>query len=96
MDGPRGPLYQVKPGILQISRLTGLPIVPLSFATDRGYIFKRSWNKSCLPLPFARVVIQWGPSMAPLTSDDNPKDPGLAKELALRIDGAYKLAASRL
>lgn len=96
VDGPRGPIHEVKPGVLQISRLTGLPIVPLSFATNRGFIFKKSWNKSCLPLPFARVVIQWGQAMGPLTANDNPKDSGLARELALKITGAQKLAASRL
>jgi len=28
VDGPRGPIYQVKPGILKLAQETGLPIIP--------------------------------------------------------------------
>ena len=46
VDGPKGPIYKVKPGVFQISRLTGLPIVPISFHASKYIEFKKSWNKS--------------------------------------------------
>ena len=74
VDGPKGPIYEVKPGVFQISRLTNLSIVPISFYASRQFIFEKSWNKSRLPMPFARVTIQWGEPMGSLQKADDPKD----------------------
>ncbi len=75
VDGPKGPIHQVKPGVFQISRLTQLPIVPISFFTNRGHIFKKSWNKSWLPLPFAHVTIVLGEPIPAVKSDDDAHSP---------------------
>lgn len=58
-DGPRGPAEVVKPGVAHVARLTGRPILPLSFASSR---FKRfnSWDRFLLPYPFSRGVFVWG------------------------------------
>lgn len=93
VDGPKGPIYEVKPGILQISRLSGLPIFPLSFHASRCFVFRKAWSQTRLPLPFAKVTVQWGSSMGPLSRADDPKDSGLARELALKLDMTKKRAA---
>jgi lysophospholipid acyltransferase (LPLAT)-like uncharacterized protein len=61
IDGPRGPRHVVKPGIVELARLTGSPIVPGSCSYSNFYLFKKSWDRFCLPLPFCKIVIQFAP-----------------------------------
>ncbi|MBH0202651.1 MAG: lysophospholipid acyltransferase family protein [Nitrospira sp.] len=34
-DGPKGPRHIAKPGVIQLAKATGLPIVPLAFACSK-------------------------------------------------------------
>lgn len=54
-DGPRGPRMRVTPGIIALARLTGAPIVPITFSVDNGRIL-RSWDRFLFALPFGRGV----------------------------------------
>ncbi len=58
-DGPRGPAEEVKPGVAHVARITGCPILPLSFASSRSRRFN-SWDRFLLPYPFSRGVFVWG------------------------------------
>jgi len=58
-DGPRGPRAEVKSGVIELARLTGAPIVPVSFSAVRRR-FLKSWDAFLLPLPFSRAVYIWG------------------------------------
>lgn len=62
-DGPRGPRMHVNEGVLDIARLTGLPILPATVSLQRAIVF-RSWDRLFLPLPFSKVVIRWGEPIA--------------------------------
>ncbi len=55
VDGPRGPLYVAKPGIVLLAKLTGCPIVPLGGALSRYKQFS-SWDRFRLPIPPSRAV----------------------------------------
>lgn len=61
VDGPRGPLFKVKEGITHLSEKTRAPIVPVKARPRNAIIFKKSWSKTALPLPFTRVDIIIGP-----------------------------------
>ena len=54
-DGPRGPRYQVKPGVIHLARATGATIFPVSYAATRQRQL-RSWDRLIIPLPFARIT----------------------------------------
>lgn len=54
-DGPKGPRHQVKPGVVQLARLSGRMILPIAFACSRGRRFN-SWDRFLLPFPFGRGV----------------------------------------
>jgi lysophospholipid acyltransferase (LPLAT)-like uncharacterized protein len=56
-DGPRGPRHVAKPGAAYLAAKSGCPIYPASTACDRGLVFKKSWNKTKVPLPGARLVV---------------------------------------
>jgi lysophospholipid acyltransferase (LPLAT)-like uncharacterized protein len=60
VDGPRGPIYKVKPGILKLAQITGRPLIPGAAAARRRFVFRNAWNKCYLPLPFTRCVIVYG------------------------------------
>ncbi len=38
-DGPKGPRYTVKPGILELAKLTGKAIVPITFGASKKKLF---------------------------------------------------------
>jgi lysophospholipid acyltransferase (LPLAT)-like uncharacterized protein len=62
VDGPRGPIYRTKEGIIRLSEKSDRPIVPFR-ARPRQYIpMWKAWNKAKLPLPFARIDIVVGPA----------------------------------
>jgi hypothetical protein len=67
-DGPRGPRMRAKSGPIKLAQLTGTPILPISGNTSRRKIFK-SWDRFCLPLPFAKGIILVGSPILP------PPDP---------------------
>jgi len=60
VDGPKGPIYEVKPGIVELARKTGQPIVPLRTTCDRAWYIPRAWNRSYVPKPFAKVRVEYG------------------------------------
>jgi len=94
VDGPKGPLHQVKHGILDISRMTGHPIVPTGVAVEKAHTFHKSWNKTFLPLPFTKVLIYLGePSPAIPKKSSKENYPQLALDLAKRIHAAGQQAA---
>lgn len=61
-DGPRGPREEVQPGVLEIARVTGMPIVPVTFSARWARVIP-SWDRFLLALPFTRGAILWGEPM---------------------------------
>jgi len=58
-DGPKGPAELVKSGVIHLAQQSGCSIVPVSVSCSRSYRL-RSWDRSVLPLPLSRVVVQLG------------------------------------
>jgi lysophospholipid acyltransferase (LPLAT)-like uncharacterized protein len=54
-DGPRGPRYIVKPGVIHLARATGAPIIPVTYAPSRKRQL-HNWDGLIIPLPFSRIV----------------------------------------
>ena len=62
-DGPRGPRYVAKPGVVHLARATGAPIYPMAYAATRVRQL-RSWDRLLVPSPFARAVVVVGAPLA--------------------------------
>lgn len=60
VDGPKGPVYRVKPGAITAARLSGAQLVPMGGFAPSSVRLARSWDKLCLPLPFSRVHVSLG------------------------------------
>lgn len=58
VDGPRGPLGVVKPGLLLIAQASGMPIVPVITSAEKKWVFN-SWDRFMVPKPFSRVIIRF-------------------------------------
>ena len=71
VDGPKGPIYIPKPGVFELSKVCGAPIVPVGVAVESAFRFKRSWNKTYLPYPFTKVCVVFGEPLNALTKDDD-------------------------
>lgn len=70
-DGPLGPPLEVKPGIIQMARAIGSPVVPLAFGASKYKVFA-SWDGFNLPYPYSRIAIVFGQPfyVEALESDD--------------------------
>ena len=71
VDGPRGPARVVQPGVVQLARLTGAWILPITSSSSRAR-FLRSWDRFLVPRPFSRGVVAYGEPfpIAPEHSDE--------------------------
>lgn len=58
-DGPRGPCYQPKDGVIQLAAISQRPLYPLGMAASNCWTFK-SWDALRIPKPFARLAIVHG------------------------------------
>ena len=88
-DGPRGPRYHMSLGSIQMARLSGAPIFPVSYSSTRG-IFMKSWDQFFFPLPFGRGVFVYGPL---LDIANSPKsDEELRQELETMLRDLTKQA----
>lgn len=60
VDGPRGPRYVAKRGMIALAAQTGLPVVPLLWSAKRVWVLKNTWDHTMIPKPFAKVVFGAG------------------------------------
>lgn len=95
VDGPRGPVYKAKPGVLELARVTGLPVFPCAMACSRHILMHRSWNQARLPWPFARVLIHWGDPII-VDRDADARSPAMVQRLESAINRCRREAADTL
>ncbi len=89
-DGPRGPRMRASDGIVAVARMSGVPIIPATYAT-KSRIRLGTWDRFLVPLPFTKGVIMWGDPIA------IPKDKGADAAEAARqtIEQAMNELADR-
>ncbi len=58
-DGPRGPAHKLQTGVLWLSALGKVPIIPFHIEVDRHWRFK-SWDGQKLPRPFSTIHVSVG------------------------------------
>ncbi|MBN2103977.1 lysophospholipid acyltransferase family protein [bacterium] len=56
VDGPKGPVHQVKPGAIYLAKKMTAYIVPISVGFSRCWKLS-SWDRYLIPKPFARAKI---------------------------------------
>jgi len=58
-DGPIGPAYVAKPGVITLAARTGAPILPVVSDASPCHEFS-SWDRTILPLPGAGLTVAFG------------------------------------
>ena len=60
VDGPRGPARIMKKGMLAVAKEAGAAFCPVASSGTRVWTFHKAWDKTMIPLPFSKVVIDFG------------------------------------
>jgi len=76
-DGPKGPRRRAKAGVVAAAKLSGLPIIPVTFSASRARRLK-SWDRTLLPKLFGRGLFIYGEPIR------IPRDAGEAEVERLR------------
>ena len=92
VDGPKGPVYKVKPGVFETSRLMKAEIFAAGIACDKAIHFPKSWNKTYIPKPFAKIHIVWRGPWGPANKETDPRDEIIAQELEVLLHSAKHYA----
>ena len=68
VDGPRGPIYEAKPGAVLLAAKANAALLPFSISLNR-YWQLPSWDRIQIPKPFARAIVVLG---KPIKVADDP------------------------
>ncbi|MCK5780680.1 MAG: lysophospholipid acyltransferase family protein [Psychrilyobacter sp.] len=56
VDGPKGPMYKMKPGMLYLAQKSGKPVIPIGAAAGKKWVLRKTWDKMEIPKPFSKIV----------------------------------------
>lgn len=96
VDGPKGPIYQVKPGVFEHTKILTGNIYAAGLACDRKWTFEKAWNKAYLPKPFAKIVVVWVSTNIQVTRDQDAREPRLASGLSEALHNAKAIARKKI
>jgi lysophospholipid acyltransferase (LPLAT)-like uncharacterized protein len=94
-DGPRGPAGRSKLGIVSLARLSGVPITPIGVAARPGPRLS-TWDRTRVPLPFARVVFQFGGPIPVARDTDEAGEERICCELDRELERLNRAAGITL
>lgn len=70
VDGPRGPAYEAKPGVVFLAARTNSVIIPVAAAAQRYWHIRNTWDHYVLPKPFSNVAVRYGAPISVSKTDD--------------------------
>lgn len=84
-DGPHGPIYRAKPGVIYMARKADSVVLPVGFGFSRRIVLP-NWDDFALPLPFSRVAMVIGKPFEPEGNLDEAAMDRLSAELEAELD----------
>ncbi len=63
-DGPKGPPYEIKPGMVYAAKVSQSSIIPLTWYASKFWKLN-TWDKMMIPKPFSKVIISFGEPIRP-------------------------------
>ena len=90
-DGPRGPVYQLGPGIVLLAQKSGASVFPLHLEFSSCWRLK-SWDRFILPRPFSKVRVIFGPAQQVAATTNNDE----FEHERLRLQNAMMALVERL
>jgi lysophospholipid acyltransferase (LPLAT)-like uncharacterized protein len=69
-DGSRGPAFEAQDGAVKIAKLTGMPIIPMTYNASWKKVLN-TWDRLVIPYPFSKIAVMYGePVHVPADADD--------------------------
>ncbi len=93
VDGPRGPRYEVKPGLVRLAEITGLPIIPFVTHTRQNY-WMDSWDNFMAPFWGTPMLYIFGHPIYIPKGISAAESDSLTALLQTRMDKMREMAAS--
>jgi lysophospholipid acyltransferase (LPLAT)-like uncharacterized protein len=94
-DGPRGPVYELKPGPVALAKLTGAPIVPIAYAAERAWRLN-SWDRFIVPKPLSGISLVFGPPLRVARDASEEEVNSAIRELQQRLNDLVSEAEALL
>jgi len=60
-DGPRGPRYELEPGLIKLAQITGAPLFLVGLRPRSSWRLEKSWDRLHIPRPFSTVDVELPP-----------------------------------
>lgn len=87
VDGPSGPALKAKEGVVKIAKLSGAPIVPVTwYSPSPSFLRLPSWDKFTYPLGYTRLVNLYGEPIYVNADNTDEQD----EEIRLQLENALK------
>lgn len=86
-DGPRGPRWVAKPGVVLLAKASGAAILCFHIVPWRAWVFRKSWDKSEIPYPFIRTAIFMAPPIVVPQDADEKEQARKLQEVQSTLDG---------
>lgn len=86
VDGPKGPIYEVKPGMIYLAQKSGKGLVPVGIAFSNKWVFNKAWDKFQMPKPFSKMVCIIGDPIFIPENEDKEKFSKLIKDTLFDLD----------
>ncbi|MFA7384205.1 MAG: lysophospholipid acyltransferase family protein [Desulfurivibrionaceae bacterium] len=90
-DGSQGPARVMQAGAILLAGKSGAPILPMAVAADRYWAF-RSWDRTLLPKPFARLALWYGEPISVPEKLGGGEIERYRREMENRLNGLYAKA----
>lgn len=82
VDGPSGPALKVKEGVVKIAKLSGAPIVPVTWYSDfPNFLRLPSWDKFTYPLGYTKLVNLYGEPIYVSPDNTDEQDEQIRQQL---------------
>jgi len=83
LDGPKGPVYKAKPGMLYVAQKANKDLILVGVAYSKKWTFNKAWDKFQLPKPFSKMVCVVG---EPIKIEKKADLEVLAKEIEEKLN----------
>lgn len=57
-DGSRGPRHKAQPGTIELAKITGSPLIPMTYNVKNKFELN-SWDRFVIPFPFTRGALNF-------------------------------------
>ena len=56
LDGPKGPRFEAKQGMMYVAQKSGRPMVFMGAAYSKKWVLSKTWDRCQIPKPFSKVI----------------------------------------